>query len=456
MANRVIVGDESVGFDPHILLPGLLVPSGAYWTISGAPPTGPAGGVLAGMYPNPTLAAYGPGATGPYGSATRSAVVTIDAYGRISGFTDIAIALPFSQISGTVPVGQGGTGTATAFTQGSIVFAGPLGVYAQDNGNLFWDDSTNKMGLRHVLPTRDLHVKYSSNTGSLATLPTVSVENVNIGVYGVSSSYASFEMTANNRAMVGEFFADGPGNLNPNKAVTAGIPCLYFRTSTASSIVHGTSGLRREHLSAAGTWTLGLAEGHANAFHQIGQNGTSDTDNTTTQSKVVGSVTNSTVEETLVRWGRKEAVGSLYPSSADWRAYSYAAGGAPFGPYTGLALYLKSVPSYNLEATTKVIDFRANGQVAIPGTLTVGGISTTTRNFMLMGGIGKHHGDDLEGAWPIGPRCRGIDDLVYGPRVYISRWINHHDLQPIGNGHFVSCCGSPGRCRHRRSTLHLL
>lgn len=41
--------------------------------------------------------------------------------------------------SSTVPPG--------AFTQGSVVFAGPSGVLGQDNANLFWDDTNNRLGV---------------------------------------------------------------------------------------------------------------------------------------------------------------------------------------------------------------------------------------------------------------------------------------------------------------------
>lgn len=46
-----------------------------------------------------------------------------------------------------VAVGDGGTGTSTQFTAGSVVFAGASGVYSQDNSNLFWDDSNNRLGI---------------------------------------------------------------------------------------------------------------------------------------------------------------------------------------------------------------------------------------------------------------------------------------------------------------------
>ena len=56
-------------------------------------------------------------------------------------------ATPDISLTGTVGVANGGTGTSTAFTQGSVVFAGASGVYAQDNSNLFWDDTANALYL---------------------------------------------------------------------------------------------------------------------------------------------------------------------------------------------------------------------------------------------------------------------------------------------------------------------
>lgn len=50
-------------------------------------------------------------------------------------------------ITGTFAIARGGTGTSTAFTQGSLVFAGASGVYSQDNANLFWDDTNNYLGV---------------------------------------------------------------------------------------------------------------------------------------------------------------------------------------------------------------------------------------------------------------------------------------------------------------------
>ena len=61
-------------------------------------------------------------------------------------------------LGGTLAVGNGGTGTSTAFTAGSVVFAGASGVYTQDNANLFWDNTNDRLGIGIAVPTASLHV----------------------------------------------------------------------------------------------------------------------------------------------------------------------------------------------------------------------------------------------------------------------------------------------------------
>jgi hypothetical protein len=58
--------------------------------------------------------------------------------------------------TGTLGVSRGGTGTGTAFTTGSVVFAGASGVYSQDNANLFWDDTNNRLGVGITSPAQSI------------------------------------------------------------------------------------------------------------------------------------------------------------------------------------------------------------------------------------------------------------------------------------------------------------
>jgi len=55
--------------------------------------------------------------------------------------------VPVAGFSGTLTPANGGTGTSVVFTQGSIVFAGVSGNYAEDNNNLNWNDTSNTLGI---------------------------------------------------------------------------------------------------------------------------------------------------------------------------------------------------------------------------------------------------------------------------------------------------------------------
>lgn len=69
-------------------------------------------------------------------------------------FRDVSLTLGWS---GALGVTRGGTGTGTQFTAGSVVFAGASGVYGQDNANLFWDDTNNRLGIGTATPSTVLH-----------------------------------------------------------------------------------------------------------------------------------------------------------------------------------------------------------------------------------------------------------------------------------------------------------
>jgi hypothetical protein len=75
-----------------------------------------------------------------------------------TGFTPNTATTGAVTLGGTLAVGNGGTGTSTAFTAGSVLFSGASGVYSQDNANFFWDDTNNRLGIGTATPTQSLDV----------------------------------------------------------------------------------------------------------------------------------------------------------------------------------------------------------------------------------------------------------------------------------------------------------
>jgi len=81
-----------------------------------------------------------------------------------------ATGLPLTTgVTGTLGVTNGGTGTTTTFTAGSVVFSGASGVYSQNNSKFFWDNTNFRLGLNTVAPNTTLTVLSNSQT---ATPPT--------------------------------------------------------------------------------------------------------------------------------------------------------------------------------------------------------------------------------------------------------------------------------------------
>lgn len=149
-------------------------------------------------------------------SGTNTGDVTLagENYLSIAGqvITANAVNLAGSNVTSTLPVTKGGTGTATQFTAGSIVFAGGSGVYAEDNANLFWDDSSNRLGIGTAGPTQKLEVAGSifvnaatanlflkdSNTGwqSASTLVVTPLNNNSIRTTNYTSGLVGWNASA--------------------------------------------------------------------------------------------------------------------------------------------------------------------------------------------------------------------------------------------------------------------
>ncbi len=104
-------------------------------------------------------------------------------------------AYPITDAAGTLTLGNNaadstvntGTLTLSPMTLGSVLFAGTAGLVSQDNANLFFDDTNNRLGVGTNGPATFLDVR-----GSLATTDGIHVRNTTTAGY---SSIAFFDTT---------------------------------------------------------------------------------------------------------------------------------------------------------------------------------------------------------------------------------------------------------------------
>jgi len=101
-----------------------------------------------------------------------------------------------THVSGTLPVANGGTGTSTAFTAGSVIFAGASGVYAQDNANLFWDDTNNRLGIKITAPLAPIHIISESTTG-----PALRLQNFGTSIAAANETLGTVEFYSNDASV---------------------------------------------------------------------------------------------------------------------------------------------------------------------------------------------------------------------------------------------------------------
>jgi hypothetical protein len=97
--------------------------------------------------------------------ATLSGIGVTSFSAGTTGLTPNTATTGAVTLAGTLGVANGGTGTATAFTAGSVVFAGASGVYTQDNANLFWDNTNDRLGIGTATPGEKLTVVGTAKVG---------------------------------------------------------------------------------------------------------------------------------------------------------------------------------------------------------------------------------------------------------------------------------------------------
>ena len=170
---------------------------------------------------------------------------------RVTTSQIASLASPFA--GNPLTVAMGGTGTGTAFTVGSIVFAGASGVYSQNNANLFWNNSSLRLGVGNNSPAYSLDItgtfRATGNSlvgGTLGVTGATTLSNT-LGVAGATTLSNTLGVTG---------AATFSSTLGVTGALTLGNPTTAQGVLNLSGATSGTVTI--QGAAAAGTWTFTL------------------------------------------------------------------------------------------------------------------------------------------------------------------------------------------------------
>jgi len=135
---------------------------------------------------------------------------------------------------------SGGAATPSWFapTQGSVLFAGANGALTQDNANLFWDDTNNRLGIGTTTPSQTLQLDRSSTSENGIIYSSSGTVNAEIGYAGTAAQILS-DTTAGDLAI---------------KSLSGRI--LLGAGTASQVIIDPTSGLRSAGYTVPGTGAM--------------------------------------------------------------------------------------------------------------------------------------------------------------------------------------------------------
>lgn len=162
-----------------------------------------------------------------------------------AGYSPFTASTPltFNSLTGNLtlanPLGvtYGGTGTSTQFTQGSVIFAGSSGIYTQDNANFFWNDSTDRLGIRTSSPSAVFDVHESGNSVPLIQAVNVGSQSSTGGGNVLTVHDSGAAMTSGNRLGVFQF----AGAKNASSSFSIGATIQGLSTEAWSATANGSS-----------------------------------------------------------------------------------------------------------------------------------------------------------------------------------------------------------------------
>jgi hypothetical protein len=222
-------------------------------------------------------------------------------------------------VTGILPPANGGTGTSTAFTTGSVVFAGASGTYTEDNANLFWDDTNNRLGIGTASPAHTLHVEKSIGSNDLVYLNNLGAtasDVLRLNTAGVGSgtnvldvqSGSTTHLVVNGAGVIGMGINSSLGAYNSRLVVAGNVTQLSNNAYEPQQIIIGASATANAapyfiFRRARGTYTAPTVLSNGDALGSLlygGYSGTAYVDTGSITSVVDGTVTSTNVPSALV------------------------------------------------------------------------------------------------------------------------------------------------------------
>lgn len=251
------------------------------------------------------ITATGPGsATAALVATTNATLATLSALTTASSLATVGTITSGTWSATTIAVTKGGTGTTTQFTQGSAIFAGASGVYAQDNSKYFYDATNHRLGLGNAAPATTLDV-----TGIIRAT-------------GTSSYIRVPNMTATQRDAIST--AGIAGSLiynttdNAMNVVVSGFGWLSFVSGPASSVNNNIAVFTSTGGGSLGDSGVGITSQNVTGIHSLTcQNLTAQNNNASVMTADTFSNNAGTYAEFSVRRARGTIASPIYPVNGD-------------------------------------------------------------------------------------------------------------------------------------------
>lgn len=157
-------------------------------------------------------------------------------------------------------INRGGPFAINAMTTGSILFSAANGVISQDNANLFWNDTNNRLGVDTDSPASALHIK-AATPGTVGSHPAGQLIIQN----------PANDVTAN--VAITAYESDVNGNPDQQLwylgSVTSSNEDIILVNRRNADIDFGTNGVARMTISADGGLVVGSPTGGSKGIGTI-------------------------------------------------------------------------------------------------------------------------------------------------------------------------------------------